>query len=91
MNFFFQNNPCKHPIVVLKDTSREEAAAMLEFAYTGEVHTKISCPDYFIQQGWSLNFKLYQTVNFLNKNKLYRCFRIKGLDKMECPDEVSYH
>jgi len=38
MNFFFQNNPCKHPIVVLKDTSREEAAAMLEFAYTGEVH-----------------------------------------------------
>ena len=29
--------PCKHPIIILKDTCKEEAAAMLEFAYTGEV------------------------------------------------------
>jgi hypothetical protein len=32
-----QSAPCKHPIIILKDTCREEASAMLEFAYTGEV------------------------------------------------------
>jgi hypothetical protein len=36
--FLLQTTPCKHPIIVLKDTSREEASAMLEFAYTGEVN-----------------------------------------------------
>ena len=30
--------PCKHPIIILKDTPRDEASAMLEFAYTGEVN-----------------------------------------------------
>ena len=35
---FIQTNPCKHPIVILKDTNRDEAQAMLEFAYTGEVN-----------------------------------------------------
>jgi len=29
---------CKHPILILKDTGRDEASAMLEFAYTGEVN-----------------------------------------------------
>lgn len=33
-----KNAPCKHPIIILKDTLREEAQAMLEFAYTGEVN-----------------------------------------------------
>jgi len=33
-----KTNPCKHPIVILKDTNRDEAQAMLEFAYTGEVN-----------------------------------------------------
>ena len=36
----FQNAPSKHPIIILKDTLREEAQAMLEFAYTGEVKLK---------------------------------------------------
>ena len=35
---FFQTTPCKHPIIILKDTGRDEASAMLEFAYTGEVN-----------------------------------------------------
>ncbi|TRY61057.1 hypothetical protein TCAL_07968 [Tigriopus californicus] len=29
---------CKHPIIILKDTGKDEASAMLEFAYTGEVN-----------------------------------------------------
>jgi len=33
-----KNAPSKHPIIILKDTVREEAQAMLEFAYTGEVN-----------------------------------------------------
>lgn len=33
-----KTTPCKHPIIILKDTGREEASAMLEFAYTGEVN-----------------------------------------------------
>lgn len=33
-----KNAPSKHPIIILKDTLREEAQAMLEFAYTGEVN-----------------------------------------------------
>ena len=36
--FLFQTTPCKHPIIILKDTGRDEASAMLEFAYTGEVN-----------------------------------------------------
>lgn len=31
--------PCKHPIIILKDTCKDEASAMLEFAYTGEVES----------------------------------------------------
>ena len=38
--------PCKHPIIILKDTCKDEASAMLEFAYTGEV-TVISIPNRF--------------------------------------------
>ena len=37
-SFYFQTTPCKHPIIILKDTGRDEASAMLEFAYTGEVN-----------------------------------------------------
>jgi len=33
-----KTTPCKHPIIILKDTGRDEASAMLEFAYTGEVN-----------------------------------------------------
>ena len=35
--FLFQTAESKHPILILKDTARDEASAMLEFAYTGEV------------------------------------------------------
>ena len=33
----FQNAPSKHPIIILKDTLREEAEAKHLFTYTGEV------------------------------------------------------
>jgi hypothetical protein len=65
--FHFQQTPCKHPIIILKDTGRDEASAMLEFAYTGEVNV-----------AQDLLPSLLHTA---------RCFKIKGLDKVESPVE----
>lgn len=33
----FQTNPCKHPIVFLKDVKGQELEALIEFIYKGEV------------------------------------------------------
>lgn len=40
--FYFlpQVNPCKHPIVILKDIGHQELAYMLDFMYKGEVGVK---------------------------------------------------
>ena len=67
IQFFLQQTPCKHPIIILKDTGRDEASAMLEFAYTGEVNV-----------AQDLLPSLLHTA---------RCFKIKGLDKVESPVE----
>lgn len=34
----FINNPCKHPVVILKDMKLEELRAVLQFMYRGEVN-----------------------------------------------------
>jgi len=60
-----KSTTCEHPIVILKDTAREVAQAMLEVAYTGEVNV-----------AQELLPALLDTA---------RCFRIKGLDKVESP------
>eukprot|EP00096_Caligus_rogercresseyi_P009716 TRINITY_DN334_c1_g1_i1.p1 TRINITY_DN334_c1_g1~~TRINITY_DN334_c1_g1_i1.p1 ORF type:complete len:653 (-),score=140.48 TRINITY_DN334_c1_g1_i1:2088-4046(-) len=60
-----KTTPCKHPIIILKDTGRDEASAMLEFAYTGEVNVAQELLQSFLHMAKS--------------------FRIKGLDKVECP------
>ena len=36
-SFFFQSNPCQHPIVILRDISKEDLASLLKFMYNGEV------------------------------------------------------
>jgi hypothetical protein len=33
-----QENPCQHPIVILKDVSYEDVSALLSFMYQGEVY-----------------------------------------------------
>lgn len=35
-----QVNPCKHPIVILKDVSHKELVAILQFMYQGEVNVR---------------------------------------------------
>ncbi|XP_034254288.1 protein tramtrack, beta isoform-like isoform X9 [Thrips palmi] len=36
----FKVNPCKHPIVILKDTGYKELEALLQFMYRGEVNVR---------------------------------------------------
>lgn len=33
-------NPCKHPIVILKDVCHKELVAILQFMYQGEVNVR---------------------------------------------------
>lgn len=33
-----QENPCQHPIVILKDVSYDDVSALLSFMYQGEVY-----------------------------------------------------
>lgn len=33
-------NPCKHPIVILKDVGHKELVAILQFMYQGEVNVR---------------------------------------------------
>jgi len=33
-------NPCKHPIVILKDVGHQEMADMLDFMYRGEANVR---------------------------------------------------
>lgn len=35
---FFQENPSKHPIIILKDVAYSHLQAILEFMYAGEVN-----------------------------------------------------
>jgi hypothetical protein len=36
--YFLQENPCQHPVVILKDVSAEDVEALLSFMYQGEVY-----------------------------------------------------
>lgn len=38
LSIFFQENPSKHPIIILKDVSYLHLQAILEFMYAGEVN-----------------------------------------------------
>lgn len=35
--FYLQENPCQHPVVILKDVRYEDVLALLSFMYQGEV------------------------------------------------------
>jgi len=35
---FIQENPCQHPVVILKDVSYEDILSLLSFMYVGEVY-----------------------------------------------------
>lgn len=35
---YFQDNPCRHPVVILKDINQDDVQALLNFVYQGTVY-----------------------------------------------------
>lgn len=35
---YLQDNPCKHPVVILKDVNQDDVKALLNFVYQGTVY-----------------------------------------------------
>ena len=35
---FFQNNPCQHPVIILKEVNSEDLLSVISFIYEGEVN-----------------------------------------------------
>ena len=56
----FQTNPCKHPIVFLKDVKGQELEALIEFIYKGEVRIHV----------YTLMLLLFSNFFFLIQNSL---------------------
>ena len=93
--FYFQNAPCKHPIIILKDTCKEEAQAMLEFAYTGEVseaqnrlNKLLSFQHVIIYSNLQVNVGQELLPSLLHTA---RCYKIKGLDNVQTPPGLLEH
>jgi len=39
----FEKNPCKHPIVILKDVSYSDLKSVVSFIYNGEINVSQDC------------------------------------------------
>lgn len=55
--FYFQVNPCKHPIVILKDVSYQELVSILQFMYKGEVNVRQEELSDFLKTAETLQIK----------------------------------
>ena len=55
--FFFQDNPCQHPLFFMKDTSYVDMAAVIEFVYKGEVNVLQSQLGSFLKTAEMLQVK----------------------------------
>ena len=51
----FQNNPCKHPIIILKDVQWYHLCALVEFMYAGVVNVSQAELPAFLQTAESLH------------------------------------
>ena len=38
IEFFFQENPCQHPVIIFRNVKFEDLAALIDFMYQGEVN-----------------------------------------------------
>ena len=62
--------PCKHPIIILKDTCKDEASAMLEFAYTGEVFLSKTKTIFSLLMAPHKNVEPVTVVSFVSENSI---------------------
>lgn len=54
---YFQTNPCKHPIIFMRDVEFEHLQSLLEFMYAGEVNISQAELTTFLRTAESLQIR----------------------------------
>ncbi|XP_046908131.2 LOW QUALITY PROTEIN: uncharacterized protein LOC124489786 [Dermatophagoides farinae] len=67
----FINNPCKHPIVILKDINYEDLQAIINFMYSGEVNVSYSQLGPLLKTAEALKIKGLTDVNEKHGNAFF--------------------
>ncbi|CRK93312.1 CLUMA_CG006853, isoform C [Clunio marinus] len=75
----FINNPCRHPIIILKDVSYSIMSELLQFMYQGEVNVKQAELQSFMSIAESLQIKGLAT-NTNNNNNNNNTHNVKASD-----------
>jgi len=57
MRFILQTNPCKHPIIFMRDVEFEHLQSLLEFMYAGEVNISQAELPTFLRTAESLQIR----------------------------------
>lgn len=57
MLFLLQTNPCKHPIIFMRDVEFEHLQSLLEFMYAGEVNISQAELSIFLRTAESLQIR----------------------------------
>jgi hypothetical protein len=57
LDSFFQSNPCKHPILFLRDVAFQHLRALVEFMYAGEVNVAQAQLTAFLRTAESLQIR----------------------------------
>ena len=57
LEFFFQSNPCQHPIIILRDVREEDLGLLLTFMYAGEVQVDQDRLSSFLRTAETLQIK----------------------------------
>ena len=55
--FLFQENPCQHPVIILKDVSADDILSLLSYMYQGEVFIEESKLSSFLHTAALLQVK----------------------------------
>ncbi|GFS83647.1 protein bric-a-brac 2 [Nephila pilipes] len=77
----FLENPCKHPIVILKDMKYNELKNIIEFIYNGEVNVPEDQLNCFLKSADTLKIK--GLAEYSNKNFTYT--------SIEEPSDITVH
>lgn len=56
-HFSFQQNPCQHPIIILRDVAYVDMSALLSFVYQGEVYVSQDRLTTFLRTAEMLHIK----------------------------------
>lgn len=54
---WFQTNPCKHPIIFMRDVEAQHIVALMEFMYAGEVNVAQAQLSAFLKTAESLKIR----------------------------------